>query len=120
MRYLGENLRWLIKQKGLRNKDVAAHFGWKPQVISSYITHASSPPLDKLLELADYFDVTLDDFVNKNLTKEGESDVDPAFIDLVKNKLNELSRELKDQGAAIQRIDNEMLARIKAKEDEKS
>ena len=56
----GDRLRELREDKGLRQEDVAALFGFGKSTVSQWENGKSEPEYDIVLKLADYFDVTTD------------------------------------------------------------
>ena len=57
---LARNLRELRSNKGLRQEDVARHFGVATPTYSSWERGRTEPPLSTLLELSRFFDVPVD------------------------------------------------------------
>jgi len=55
----------LRDKKGVRDADVAKATDIYPSVFTDWKNGISTPKLDKLVKIADYFGVTLDDFVRK-------------------------------------------------------
>lgn len=60
---LQENLMRLRKQKGLSQEELAYQLGVSRQAVSKWESGTSIPELERLIELADLFDVTLDELV---------------------------------------------------------
>jgi len=54
--------------KGIRDADVAKAIDIYPSVLTDWKNGKSSPKVDKLLKIADYFGVTLDDLVRQEET----------------------------------------------------
>lgn len=67
--YVSGNLQYLMQEKGVTGNNLAKAMGWKPAVISSYRRGGADPPLKNAKKLAEFFNVTLDDFVNTDLRK---------------------------------------------------
>lgn len=53
-------LRDLMEQHGTTQKELADAVGVRPQTLSLYTTGETQPNVDKLLKIAEYFDVTTD------------------------------------------------------------
>jgi transcriptional regulator with XRE-family HTH domain len=74
MNYLAENLKYLRWKKedgeGRRRsvKVIANQLGWKRSTLNSYEVGVVEPSLDRLIELADFYGVGLDDLVRKDLS----------------------------------------------------
>ena len=60
-----KRLRELRKQRGLTQRAVAEHLGIKEQSYQINEYEQSNPRLDRLIELADFFDVSLDYLVGR-------------------------------------------------------
>lgn len=52
-------------QRGLRDADVAKATGISQTVFTDWKNGKSSPKIDKIIKIADLFQVSLDDFVRK-------------------------------------------------------
>ncbi len=67
--YFGQNLKLLIKQSGLTQKEFAQKLGISQSTLSYWIVDRSKPDFDTVLFLSQYFDVSLDDLFKKELKK---------------------------------------------------
>lgn len=67
---LAENLIYLMAVHNVSGKELADKVGMKATAISSYRS-GTLPPLDKASKIARFFNVSLEDLVNKNLKEEG-------------------------------------------------
>lgn len=67
--------------KGLTQAQLAEIFGWSQQSVQTWETGSRNPPLEKLLQLADYFAVSIDFLLGRTDT--------PCFIDTSKNPSQE-------------------------------
>lgn len=65
---LARNIRYLRKKKGWSQEYIATQLGYKSYTtIQKWEMGSSEPPLKKLKELAELFDVDMDDLANKDL-----------------------------------------------------
>jgi len=71
--YISKNLKYLRVSKKINQEEVANILGKKKAVVSQYERGASLPPSDVLVKLAQLFEVSLDDFVFRDIEKEGTS-----------------------------------------------
>lgn len=71
--YLGKNLRYLRKQKGLTQSDIAEKLHIKRTMISAYEEGRSEPKLTSLNILAETFNVSVDEFLNRDIAISGIS-----------------------------------------------
>jgi transcriptional regulator with XRE-family HTH domain len=118
MRHFAKNIKFLISRSGIKNKDLAEKLGWQPQVISSYTTGAAIPPLPKLIALAEFFDVKIDNLINTDLATSvatsipslDDSDVDALIARTVRvydSLLQAKDQELTDVKALYVKLKKE-------------
>jgi len=96
--YLGKNLRYLRKQKGLTQSDIAEKLDIKRTMISAYEEGRSEPKLASLNILASTFNISLDELLNRDIESLG--------------KLAQQKQDLKILTIAVDRDDNENITMI--------
>lgn len=62
---IAENIRFFRKQAGLTQEELAARFGSRKTLISYYEIGRNTPDIETLWELADIFDITIDELVGR-------------------------------------------------------
>lgn len=62
---IAENIRFFRKQAGLTQEELAARFGSRKTLISNYEIGLNTPDIETLWELADIFDITIDELVGR-------------------------------------------------------
>lgn len=62
---IAENIRFFRKQSGLTQEELAARFGSRKTLISNYEIGRNTPDIETLWELADIFDITIDELVGR-------------------------------------------------------
>lgn len=62
---ISENIRFFRKQAGLTQEELAARFGSRKTLISNYEIGRNTPDIETLWELADIFDITIDELVGR-------------------------------------------------------
>ncbi len=62
---IAENIRFFRKQAGLTQEELAARFGSRKTLISNYEIGRNTPDIETLWELADIFDITIDELVER-------------------------------------------------------
>lgn len=62
---IAENIRFFRKQAGLSQEELAASFGSRKTLISNYEIGRNTPDIETLWELADIFDITIDELVGR-------------------------------------------------------
>lgn len=74
MKYIAENIRFLRKQKKLTQDDLAIKIGVKRSLIGSYEEGRAIPKLSLLQAMAFYFNVALNDLLDKDLSNQESND----------------------------------------------
>lgn len=67
---IGNNIKELRKQKGLRQEQLAEAMGVSTASVSKWETNQSYPELTLLAELADFFEVSIDTLIGHNLNAD--------------------------------------------------
>ena len=62
---IAENIRFFRKQAGLTQEELAARFGSRKTLISNYEIGRNTPDIETLWELADIFDIRVDELVGR-------------------------------------------------------
>lgn len=62
---IAENIRFFRKQAGLTQEELATRFGSRKTLISNYEIGRNTPDIETLWELADIFDITIDELVGR-------------------------------------------------------
>ena len=57
---LGENLRSLLEERGMTQKELASQLNIAPSTMGSYVQNTREPDFATLKLLANYFDVSID------------------------------------------------------------
>ena len=65
--YLAQNLRYLREQKGLSQRECAEIFGLSGSAIAMWEQDQRKPDIEMIVRLGEYFDVSLDELVLKDL-----------------------------------------------------
>lgn len=89
---LGDRLISLRKQKGLKQKDVAEALGFTAATYNRYEKNINTPKADKILSLANFFNVTPDFLLfgtdNKNLKEPEHNEEQSNILELYPTKEN--------------------------------
>ncbi len=78
MNFLGSNLRWLRKEKGLTQDRLAGKIGVKRSLVSAYEEGRTEPKLRTILTICHYFGISMDALVNTDLSKEQKTVADTS------------------------------------------
>ena len=65
--YLAQNLRYLREQRGFNQKELSDLLGMSQATIGNWEKQHRIPDIETIIKLAQFFDVTLDDFILKEL-----------------------------------------------------
>jgi len=67
MSAFGENLTRLRKERGIRQTALAEELGVTQQMISGYEKGIATPTLELLIQIADFFEISLDELVGREV-----------------------------------------------------
>lgn len=65
--FISLNISFLCESERLTQKEFGEIFGLKQNVISSYMKNNATPKLETIQEICTHFNVSLDDFINRDL-----------------------------------------------------
>ncbi len=68
MSYIGKNIRKIRMSKKLTQTEFAELFDLKRTAVGSYEEGRAEPKIDTLIKIADYFNLTIDQLLRKELT----------------------------------------------------
>lgn len=90
-----KNISHLAHKKQLKNADLARVLNLSRTQVGNYMSGSSWPRIDTLIEIAQYFDVNLDDLILKDLSQDsgrpfGAEGEDKDSTDTTTDRMNEL------------------------------
>ena len=129
MKALGTKISELRKARGMTQDELADKMGVSPQAVSKWENDLSMPDLPVLIELSDYFHISLDDFLKEKvqtvelLTEDKRKDIEQMFLRVYVDSENgdrvrvnlplALVKMARDMGLDIpQMTDNPMMQKI--------
>lgn len=65
----GENLRTLIEERNMTQKELASHLNIAPSTLGSYVQNKREPDFSTLKSIAKYFDVSIDYLLDYTIDK---------------------------------------------------
>ncbi len=71
--YISSNIRLLRKRKKLTQSDLSAILGIKRPTLNNYENQVSMPPIEMLIKLSDYFNISIDTLIRINLLELSKS-----------------------------------------------
>jgi transcriptional regulator with XRE-family HTH domain len=107
--YFSKNINELLASKRMRVADLAREINLTPQQVGRYVSGASQPKMEGLVQLGQLFDVAIDDLILVDLSKstgrrygqgaaDNVSDTEEQTIELnklLRLRIAELERNLK-------------------------
>lgn len=69
MKPIQSNIKFLRTRKKLSQEAFAEELGWTRSMVGSYEEGRSEPPIDRLIEIGDYFNIPIDILVKQDLRK---------------------------------------------------
>ena len=129
MKALGTKISELRKARGMTQDELADKMGVSPQAVSKWENDLSMPDLPVLIELSDFFHISLDDFLKENvqtgelLPEDKRKDIEQMFLRVYVDSENgdrvrvnlplALVKMARDMGLDIpQMTDNPMMQKI--------
>lgn len=97
MSTIGERLRYLIRERGLDQKQFAELFGLKVSTLNGYVTNYRTPDVELQKRFADFFSVSVDYLIGRT---EDKTTIKKYFhgsnIDLIRGSMSykELSKDI--------------------------
>ena len=70
--YISQNIKYLANKKGQSYNAFGATFGLKKNRINAYINEGTRPPIEVLVQIAEYYHITLDTLVLVDLQAHPE------------------------------------------------
>ena len=86
MKALGTKISELRKARGMTQDELADKMGVSPQAVSKWENDLSMPDLPVLIELSDFFHISLDDFLKEKvqtvelLPEDKRKDIEQMFL----------------------------------------
>jgi transcriptional regulator with XRE-family HTH domain len=65
--YISENIDYLIRKSRFSQKEFGDLFQLKAGVVSQYVKNISYPKIETIQKICSYFEITIDDFINRSL-----------------------------------------------------
>ena len=129
MKALGTKISELRKARGMTQDELADKMGVSPQAVSKWENDLSMPDLPVLIELSDFFHISLDDFLKEKvhtvelLPEDKRKDIEQMFLRVYVDSENgdrvrvnlplALVKMARDMGLDIpQMTDNPMMQKI--------
>ncbi|MBK9192975.1 MAG: helix-turn-helix transcriptional regulator [Crocinitomicaceae bacterium] len=66
---IGENLKLLRKRKAVSQEEIAQDLGLTRSSYSGYENGVAEPNIETLIKISEYYDISLDKFIKRDLSK---------------------------------------------------
>lgn len=73
--YISENIDYLIRKSRFSQKEFGDLFDLKAGVVSQYVKNISYPKIETIQKICAYFEITIDDFINRSLEEVKENKI---------------------------------------------
>jgi transcriptional regulator with XRE-family HTH domain len=67
--YISINIKHFLNYKKLTQDSFGEMFGLKKGVVNQYLLKKSNPKIETIQKICAHFEITIDDFINKDLSK---------------------------------------------------
>ncbi len=100
---LGMNLRRLLEENGMTQKELARHMNIAPSTMGCYVQNSREPDYDTLKRIADFFAVSVDYLLDHH-TSDIRSDDENDLLRIYRS-MTPVEKELYlEQGRAFKRV----------------
>ena len=87
--FIGLNINYLCDKNKLSQKDFGVIFGLTQAVVNAYIKGKSNPQVENIQKICNHFGITIDDFINLDLSKQTYKEVaDKTLVAAEPNRPN--------------------------------
>ena len=93
MKKLGRHLAELRKSNGLKQKELAKALSVSQQIISNIERDQTTPDIELLKRMADFYGISLDQLVGRTFNQINEDDVENRIINYLK-QMDDRGKEL--------------------------
>lgn len=69
--FVSSNFKYLLGSKGISQTSFSNQIGWPVATVNKYVNNKTEPDIDKILEIAKFFNVSTDDLIGVDMMKEG-------------------------------------------------
>ena len=90
---IGERILQIIKEKGLKQKDLAEHLGTKPSTVNGWSKPNRNPSSELIIPICEFLDVTPEFLLTGKEKKSDVSISDAEWLDLIHKLPPETQRD---------------------------
>ena len=119
--YISENIDYLIRKSRFSQKEFGDLFDLKPNVVSQYVKNISYPKIETIQKVCSYFEITIDDFINRSLEEKIKTLNEPGtkyeinlkednkIISLLENALKDKDNIIAAKDKIIENLEEQVL-----------
>jgi HTH-type transcriptional regulator/antitoxin PezA len=112
--YISENIEYLIRRSRFSQKEFGDLFSLKSNVVSQYVKNISYPRIETIQKICSYFEITIDDFINKSLEEIKTNQLnEPGTEYQINSKeseiVNLLKNTIKDKDKIIANLEEQVM-----------
>jgi transcriptional regulator with XRE-family HTH domain len=89
-----DKLKSIMKEGKITQSELAKHLNVKQQTVSQYVNDITQPDINTLIKIADFFDMTIDELVDRDKTKDYHS-IKKSAIREIKASLDKIDKLIK-------------------------
>ncbi|WNM19246.1 helix-turn-helix domain-containing protein [Flavobacterium capsici] len=78
--YISKNIDFLVRKAKVSKDEFGTYFDLNRGVISQYIREISTPPIKTIIKICETYNVSIDDFIKKDLEKEKYEQKDTSNV----------------------------------------
>lgn len=109
-----KNLKYLRLSNGLSQEDIGKIVGKDRSLISQWESEDKNVTVDDIIKISNYFNITMDDLIGKDLTKENNN-INLSQKEILFNKTKDILSE--SDWATIEFIMNKTIAEYEKQKD---
>lgn len=83
---VGERLKKLVREKGIEQQEAAAQLNLKAPTFNGYVSNSREPSIERLKQLASYFEVSVDYLI-------GHSEIKDPYLSYLPEKVRNFIQE---------------------------
>lgn len=111
--YISVNILYLLKKSNLSQEDFGSFFELGKGLISNYIHERALPKVETIQRICFHFEITIDDFINKDLGSKVESkhtviDTPGGAVSISLKYVELLENTIEDKKKIIQSLEDKL------------
>lgn len=100
---LGDKMKELLEENNMTQRELAEALGFTPAALGNYIRNVREPDYNTLIQIAEYFHVSIDTLLNHNYNSQLNND-EELLLSLFRSMTSEQKEIYLAQGKAIKQL----------------